>query len=159
MNRNCEEVYHDFFLTSCCFIHLRSKYSPQHPALKHSQCMLFRYFERPSFTPIQNYRRNYWFLCFILYGYRQQARRQKIAKWIQTSALVRGEWSASRPVRLTPGERVPGTHCTGGWVGPRAGLDDVDKWKFLPPPGLELRPIGRPARSQSLYRLSYRYRS
>jgi hypothetical protein len=25
--------------------------------------------------------------------------------------------------RFTPGERTPGTHCTGGWVGPRAGLD------------------------------------
>jgi hypothetical protein len=40
-------------------------------------------------------------------------------------------------------------------VGPRAGLDDVEKIKFLTLPGLELRPLGRPARSQSLYRLSY----
>jgi hypothetical protein len=24
-------------------------------------------------------------------------------------------------------------------VGSRAGLDDMEKWKFLPPPGLELR--------------------
>jgi hypothetical protein len=41
-----------------------------------------------------------------------------------TSALDGGEWSASRPVRaFTPGERTPGTLCTGGWVGPRAGLD------------------------------------
>jgi hypothetical protein len=39
-------------------------------------------------------------------------------------------------------------------VGPRAGLDNVEKRKFLPPPGLELLPLGRPARSQSLYRLS-----
>jgi hypothetical protein len=31
----------------------------------------------------------------------------------------------------------------------------VEKRKFLPPPGLELRPLGRPARSQSLYRLLY----
>jgi hypothetical protein len=37
----------------------------------------------------------------------------------------------------------------------RAGLDDVEKRKFLNLPGLELRPLGRPARSQSLYRLSY----
>jgi hypothetical protein len=28
-----------------------------------------------------------------------------------TSALVGGEWSASRPGRFTPGERAPGTHC------------------------------------------------
>jgi hypothetical protein len=30
--------------------------------------------------------------------------------------------SASSPGRFTPGERIPGTHWTGGWVGPRAGL-------------------------------------
>jgi hypothetical protein len=38
-------------------------------------------------------------------------------------------------------------------VGPRAVLDDVKKRKFLTLPGLELRPLDRPARSQSLYRL------
>jgi hypothetical protein len=72
-----------------------------------------------------------------------------------TSALVGGEWSASRPCRFTPGERAPGIHSTGGWVGPRAGLDEMEKWKFLTLPGLELRPLGRPARNQSLYRLRY----
>jgi hypothetical protein len=40
-------------------------------------------------------------------------------------------------------------------VDPRVGLEDVEKRKFLILPGLELRPLGRPARSQSLYRLSY----
>jgi hypothetical protein len=40
-------------------------------------------------------------------------------------------------------------------VGPRAGLYDMEKRKFLTLPGLELRPLGRPARSQSLYRLRY----
>jgi hypothetical protein len=40
-------------------------------------------------------------------------------------------------------------------VGPRAGLGEVDKKKSLTLPGLELRPLGRPARSQSLYRLNY----
>jgi hypothetical protein len=38
-------------------------------------------------------------------------------------------------------------------VGPRSGLDDVEKRKFLHLPGLELRPFGCQARSQSLYRL------
>jgi hypothetical protein len=38
---------------------------------------------------------------------------------------------------------------------PRAGLDDVEKRKLLTLPGLELRTLGRPARSQSLYRLRY----
>jgi hypothetical protein len=44
-----------------------------------------------------------------------------------TSALDGGEWSASRPGRFTPRERVPGTHWKGGWEGPRAGLDTVMK--------------------------------
>jgi hypothetical protein len=48
-----------------------------------------------------------------------------------TSALEGGEWSASRPGRaLPPGERAPGTHCTGGWVNPRAGLDAEVRGKF-----------------------------
>jgi hypothetical protein len=51
-----------------------------------------------------------------------------------TSALDRGEWSVSRPgCAFTPGERTPGTHCTGGWVGPRAGLDTEVKRKILCP--------------------------
>jgi hypothetical protein len=66
-----------------------------------------------------------------------------------TSALV-GEWSASRVGHFTPG-----THRIGGLVGPRASLGDMEKRKFLPSPGLELRPLGRSARSQALYRLSY----
>jgi hypothetical protein len=40
-------------------------------------------------------------------------------------------------------------------VDPSAGLDVVEKRKFLTLPGLELRPLGRPGRSQSLYRLCY----
>jgi hypothetical protein len=66
-----------------------------------------------------------------------------------TSALDGGEWSASRPGRALP----PGTHCTGGWVSPRAGLDREARRKILclcrgPKPG-------RPVCSQSLYCLSY----
>jgi len=38
----------------------------------------------------------------------------------------RGDGSASRLAALCPRER-PGTHCTGGWVGPRAGLDRYGK--------------------------------
>jgi hypothetical protein len=37
----------------------------------------------------------------------------------------------------------------------RAGLDYLENKKFLTLPGLELRPLSRPARSQSLYRLRY----
>jgi hypothetical protein len=40
-------------------------------------------------------------------------------------------------------------------VGPRTGLNEVERRKLLPLPGLELSLLGRPARSQSLYRLHY----
>jgi hypothetical protein len=64
-----------------------------------------------------------------------------------TSALVGGEWSASRPDSFTPGERAPGTHWIGGSLGPRAGLGDVEKRKVITLLGLELRPLSRPAHS------------
>jgi hypothetical protein len=34
---------------------------------------------------------------------------------------------------LPPGERTPGTHCTGGWVGLRAGLDTEARGKIRCP--------------------------
>jgi hypothetical protein len=40
-------------------------------------------------------------------------------------------------------------------VGPRTGLDNVEKRKLLTLPGFELRTLRRPASSQSLYRLRY----
>jgi hypothetical protein len=42
------------------------------------------------------------------------------------------EWSASRHGRFAPGESIPDTHWIGGWVGPRTGLDDIKKGKFMP---------------------------
>ena len=48
-----------------------------------------------------------------------------------TTALEGGEWSPARPGRILP----PGKtryHCTGDWVGPRAGLDRAEN---LAPPG------------------------
>jgi hypothetical protein len=71
------------------------------------------------------------------------------------SAFVGGKWSVSRTGRFILGESVPVAHWIEGWVAPRAGLDDVEKRQFLPLPGLELRPFGCLARSQSLYRLHY----
>jgi hypothetical protein len=41
-------------------------------------------------------------------------------------------------------------HWTGGWVSPRAGLDSVEKRKFLTLKGLELQSFGHPAHSQLL---------
>jgi len=53
------------------------------------------------------------------------------------------------PRQFYPRER-PGTHCIGGWVGLRTGLDGCGKsrphWVSIP---------DHPARSESLYRMSY----
>jgi hypothetical protein len=35
------------------------------------------------------------------------------------------------PVALLSGERAPGTHWIGGWMGPRVGLDAVEKRKIM----------------------------
>jgi hypothetical protein len=41
---------------------------------------------------------------------------------------------------LAPGERTSGTHWTGGWVGPRVGLDTEARRKILLPlSGIEPR--------------------
>jgi len=49
---------------------------------------------------------------------------------------VRGQRDA--PVALYPRER-PGTHCTGGWVGPRAGLARCGNSRL--PPGFDPRTV------------------
>jgi hypothetical protein len=53
----------------------------------------------------------------------------------------------STPRPLYPRKR-PVTHCIGGWVGPRAGMDGCGK--SYP---TRIRSPDRPARSESLYRL------
>ena len=55
------------------------------------------------------------------------------------------------PAALPP-EKRPVTHCIGGWLGSRVGLDAV--WKISPPPGFDHRTVQPVA--QSLCRLSYR---
>jgi len=54
------------------------------------------------------------------------------------------------PASLLAGKR-PVTHCTGGWLGPRAGLNVCKKSR----PHTGIRSSDRPARSQSLY-ISFR---
>jgi hypothetical protein len=54
-----------------------------------------------------------------------------------TSALDGGEWSASNPGRFILAERAPGTHWIGGWLGPRTGVDNVGKRKFLALPRMQ----------------------
>jgi hypothetical protein len=44
-----------------------------------------------------------------------------------TSALIGGEWSVSHPGRRNLGERVPGTHWIGSWVGLKASLNKIKK--------------------------------
>jgi hypothetical protein len=84
--------------------------------------------------------------------------RRCMGEWMYRSMfswLIGGEWSASCPGQFTPVERAPGTHWLGGLVGPRACLDNVEKRKTLPLPGLKLWPLGCPARAQSQSRLLY----
>jgi hypothetical protein len=58
--------------------------------------------------------------------------------------------------RFSPGKMTLGSHCTGGWMGSRAGLDTKVRGKILPPlQEIEPPSLGRPARSQTLYWLSY----
>jgi hypothetical protein len=60
------------------------------------------------------------------------------------SALV-GWRSALRLSRLSSRERAPGTHCIGGLVGPRAGLNNMEDRKFVSLLRLEFLPFSRPA--------------
>jgi hypothetical protein len=50
------------------------------------------------------------------------------------------------PAALPPGKEPRGTHCTGGRVGPRAGLDSVEQSKMLPLPEFALRAVKPTAR-------------
>jgi hypothetical protein len=47
-----------------------------------------------------------------------------------TSVLVEVSRQLQVPAALLPGEGAPGTHWIGGWVGPRADLNAMDKRKF-----------------------------
>jgi hypothetical protein len=66
--------------------------------------------------------------------------------------VARWEWVVNATPRPLYARERPGTHCTGGWVGPLAGLDGGGK---SPPPPSGIRTPDRPARRKSLYRLSY----
>jgi hypothetical protein len=52
------------------------------------------------------------------------------------------------PLPLYPREGAPGAHFIGGWVDPRAGLDDMEKWNSFYATGTRTSASpGRPARS------------
>jgi hypothetical protein len=52
-------------------------------------------------------------------------------------ALYKNNYNLQR--FLPPRETAPGTHWIGGWVGPKTGLDVVDKRNILPLPGIQPR--------------------
>ena len=56
-----------------------------------------------------------------------------------TSALDGGGWWTPRPRPIYPPVKTR-THCIGGWVGPRAGLDGCGKSR-PPPPGFDPRTV------------------
>jgi hypothetical protein len=56
-----------FSPTSCHFNSLLSKYSPQHPVLKHLQSYVPPLMSWTSFKPIQNHRQNYNFVYHHFY--------------------------------------------------------------------------------------------
>ena len=55
-----------------------------------------------------------------------------------TAALEGVKGQRHAPDALYPRE-TPGTHCTGGWVGPRAGLDRCRK--IFPHPAFDPRTV------------------
>jgi hypothetical protein len=61
-------------------------------------------------------------------------------------ALDGGQLSVSLTGRFTSGETAPVTHWIGGWVGPTAGLDAMEKEKYLTPAGnrtTAVQPVAR----------------
>ena len=67
-----------------------------------------------------------------------------------TAALEGGEWSAESHGRNLPPRERPGTHFTGGWVGPQGRSGRAEN---LVPTGNRSRTVQPVA--QSPYRLSY----
>ena len=76
---------------------------------------------------------------------------QAMKAQLYSSFYLGARWKLvnATPRPLYPRERS-GTHCIGGWVGPRAGLDGCGKSR---PTGI--RSPDRPARIESLYGLRY----
>ena len=72
-----------------------------------------------------------------------------IAQLFLNHGTRRGCVVSIKPRPPLPRER-PGTHCTGGWVGPGAGLERCGKSR---PTGIRSPEL--PARSESLYLLRY----
>jgi len=61
---------------------------------------------------------------------RKAHRRSRGMALLITSALDGGEWSVSHPSCFLTGKN-PSANWKGGWVGPRACLDNIEKRKIL----------------------------
>jgi hypothetical protein len=73
-----------------------------------------------------------------------------------TSAFDGSGWSASGPGSFASAYTATGTRCVGGWVGPRAGLDAVER-RIISCPCQKSNPgssVVQPV-VQSLYQMSY----
>lgn len=57
-----------------------------------------------------------------------------------TSAQDGGKWLKACAGCFTPRETAISTHCKGGWVGPGASLDIMEKSKILALPRTEPQP-------------------
>jgi hypothetical protein len=78
-------------------------------------------------------------------------RRRRRECTAPTSSLNGVNFQCHTPASLYPRQWTRGTHCTGGWVGHRAGLNSEVRGKFqLPLPGIEHVSPGRPIRSRIL---------
>jgi hypothetical protein len=82
-----------------------------------------------------------------LHAMEAHGRRGSIAPTHTSRHQMRWVVSVTPRPRFTPGERIPGTHWIGSWVGPRAGLDAGARRKIL----FSCRGSNpdRPARSQT----------
>jgi hypothetical protein len=81
--------------------------------------------------------------------------REEVCLLLILNLGTRWEWvvSVMPQLRFTPGEWTPSTHWIGGWVGLRTGLDAGARRKILCL--CQGSNPDRPARSQTLYCLSY----
>jgi hypothetical protein len=81
----------------------------------------------PILPPVQ------WVPGVLFPGLRRDRERRYSSYSFSTSALDGVSGQRYAPAALCPGERIPGTHCTGGWVDFRAGPDTEVRGKILCP--------------------------
>jgi hypothetical protein len=68
-----------------------------------------------------------------------------MGEWRYNSTILdESEWPVSCPGCFIPEERAPGAHWIGGWVGPRYGLDAVERKKIFTLQRIEPQPVTMP---------------